>query len=162
LLAVLALIFAVWWIIKHGAKRAGGLRNQLGVGGRAPSGVVAVLGRYPIARNHSLVLMKVDRRVLVLDQSASGFRTLSELTDPEEVASVLIKTRDEEGESMSKRFESMLRDLERDPDFAHGEGPRTVRHALEELEDRSSDPRKAAATAEFAKHAQRLRGGVIA
>ncbi|MEM1167382.1 MAG: flagellar biosynthetic protein FliO [Planctomycetota bacterium] len=128
---VLGLIFGMKLVLQRSAGAIGGLRNSLGAGGRAPSGVVFVLGRYPIARGHSLVLMKVDRRVLVLDQSSSGFRTLTEIVDAEEVASILVKTRDEEGESMASKFGEMLRSVERDPSFGEAnDSPRSVRRAM--------------------------------
>lgn len=94
---------------------SGGVASQFGPGGKAPSGVLEILGRYPVARGHTLVLLKMDRRVLLLGHSAQGFQTLSEMTDADEVASLLVKTRDEEGESMTARFNALLRGMERDP-----------------------------------------------
>ena len=115
LIVVIALIFVMRWMIVRMAGRSGTLATQLGAGGRAPSGVLEVLGRYPIARGQSFVLLKIDRRILLIAQTAAGFQTLTEIADADDVASILLKTRDEEGESMTKRFTSMLRDLERDP-----------------------------------------------
>jgi hypothetical protein len=78
--------------------------------------VLEVLGRYPVGRGTTLVLLKLDRRVLLMSQSAggrlgagAGFTTLCEVTDPEEVASILVKTRDEEGSSMAERFRTLLK-----------------------------------------------------
>jgi len=93
----------------------GGVASQLGAGGRAPSGVLEVLARYPVSRGHTLVLLKMDRRILLLGHSSSGFTTLSEINDADEVASLLLKTRDEEGETMTARFNALLRGMERDP-----------------------------------------------
>lgn len=101
--------------VRRISARGGGLASQLGAGGRAPSGLLMVLGRFPIARGQTLVLLKIDRRVLLLCQGPSGFQTLTEITDPEEVASLLVKSRDEEGESLASRFTSMLHRAERDP-----------------------------------------------
>lgn len=111
---VLALIFLLRACIRRLAGSGIGVAAKLGPGGRAPSGVLEVLGRYPVARGTTLVLLKIDRRVLLLSQSADGFQTLCEITDPEEVASILIKTRDDDGETMSARFSSLLRSFERD------------------------------------------------
>jgi len=72
-----------------------------------------VLARYPVARGTTLVLLKVDRRVLVLCQTQEGFTTLSEIADPDDVASILIKTRDDEESSLAAKFSSMLRRVER-------------------------------------------------
>ena len=115
-----------------------GIRAQLGAGGRAPSGIVQILGRYPVARGHTLVLMKLDRRILLLSQTAAGFTTLTEITDAEEVASILSKSRDEEGESLTARFGTLLRRLERDPAMADTDdieiAPYLRRPSLDEID----------------------------
>lgn len=120
----LALVVTLALFLRAALVRAsrgvGGIGVQLGAGGRAPSGLLSVLGRYPVARGQTLVLLKVDTRVLLLCQSADGFSTLCEIADPEEVASILLKVRDEENESLGKRFGAMLRLFERDPSIAGG------------------------------------------
>lgn len=135
LAAVIALIFATRWVVRRLAARTGGMAAQLGPAGRAPSGVLTVLARYPVARGQSLVLLKMDQRVLLLSQSSEGFRTIAEVTDPDEVASLIIRTRDEEGESLAAKFTSMLKRFERDPEFGDRAGmpsrtPTTVEAAL--------------------------------
>jgi hypothetical protein len=107
-------------LVRGIARSQGGLRASLGAGGRAPAGILEVVGRYPIARGSSLVLLKLDRRILLLSQSAQGrlgsgaaFSTLCEITDPEEVASILVKARDEDGDSMSERFRGILSRFDR-------------------------------------------------
>ena len=112
---VLALIMIVATGVRMIAKRQGGLRAALGPGGRAPSGLLEVLGRFPIGRGQTLVLLKLDQRVLLLSQSSggrlgagAGMSTLCEIADPEEVASILVKSRGEGGDSMADRFRSML------------------------------------------------------
>lgn len=115
-----------------------GIRSQLGPGGRAPSGIVQILGRYPVARGQTLVLLKLDRRVLLLSQTGAGFNTLSEIVDAEEVASILSKSRDEEGESLTARFGALLRRFERDPGFGEGDdveiAPYLRRPSLDEID----------------------------
>jgi flagellar biogenesis protein FliO len=118
LAVVIGLIFVVRFVIKRAASTVG-LRGQLGAGGRAPSGVLEVLGRYPISRGHSLVLLRVDQRVLLLSQSSSGFSALANFDDPTDVASLLMKTRDDESESLSGRFKQMLSAFERDPSMGN-------------------------------------------
>jgi len=149
---VLALAFVIGLAVllralMRRAASGSGLVNQLGAGGRAPSGLLSVLGRYPVARGQTLVLLKVDRRVLLLSQTSAGFSTLSEITDPEEVASILVTTRDEEGESMAARFSTVLQDLERDPRIAGVEqaptawGPTTPRtRAQRDTAEHAGDP----------------------
>jgi flagellar biogenesis protein FliO len=113
LVLVVTLIVLLGAGIRRFARGKGGLAMALGAGGRAPSGVVEVLARYPTGRGSLIVLMRVDRRVLVLHQSTTrrdGTRmsVLSELADSEDVASMLIKTRDEAGESIARSFDRML------------------------------------------------------
>lgn len=119
----LGAIFATRWGLRKLAV-SGGLAGQLGAGGRAPSGVLEVMARYPVGRGQTLVLLRMDRRVLLLSQTSQGFSTLAEVTDAEEVASLIVRTRDEEGESLSSRFAGVLRSMERDE--AVVEGVRTI------------------------------------
>lgn len=125
--AVLAVIVVLALIARKVSQGQGGLAGALGAGGRAPSGVMQVLGRYPVARGTTLVLLRVDTRILLLCQTSgkglggSSMTTLSEFTDPDEVASLLIKTRDEEGESMAKRFQAALAGAERDASVVLGD-----------------------------------------
>ncbi len=119
LAGVLVLIGVVAGIMRAAARRQGGLMSALGAGGQAPAGVLHVLGRYPISRGTTLVLLKLDRRVLLLCQTAgrkfgTQMSTLSEITDPDDVASILLKTRDEEGESIARKFEEMMAGAERE------------------------------------------------
>lgn len=116
LAAVLALAIGAGCVVKAAVKRGGGLV----AGGRAPAGILEVLGRYPVGRGTTLVLLKLDRRVLLLSQSSMGklglgsaFSTLCEVTDPDEVASILVKTRDADGDSMAEKFRSMLTRFDR-------------------------------------------------
>src|SRR5690606_30564923 len=46
------------------ARSNGSLRASLGAGGRAPAGIMEILGRYPVGRGATLVLLKLDRRIL--------------------------------------------------------------------------------------------------
>lgn len=135
LLLVLGLIVGLRFALKRAARGGGGVAGQLGAGGRAPSGVLSVLGRYPVARGQMLVLLQLDRRILLVSQSGAGFQTLCEITDPEEVASLLVRTRDEEGDSLAGRFRTLLRRFERDPDIGAVD--------VEEIEVPSSGARQA-------------------
>lgn len=115
LAGVLAIIVALAYGLKRIARGSDGLMSQLGAGGKAPSGVLSILGRYPVARGTTLVLLKADRRVLLLCQSSGKgitagctMQTLTEFTDPEDVASILLKTRDDDEDSLAQRFEAIL------------------------------------------------------
>lgn len=108
----------------------------LGMASRSPAGVMEVLGRYPIGRGATLVLLKLDRRILLLSQSAggklgltSGVTTLCEVTDPDEIASILLKARDAEGDSLAERFRGLLSRFDRNMDAA-GEDPQQPRRRV--------------------------------
>lgn len=123
LLAVLALVVGAGAGLRTLARRNGGLRATLGAGGRSPAGILEILGRYPVGRGVTLILLKLDTRVLLLSQSAGGrfgaganFTTLAELKDPEEVAAILTKSRDAEGDSLAEKFKSMLSRFDRQMD----------------------------------------------
>ncbi|MEO1007063.1 MAG: flagellar biosynthetic protein FliO [Planctomycetota bacterium] len=109
---VVGLIVVLAALARFAARRSGSVAAMLGPGGRAPSGVLEVLARYPISRSQTLVLLRVDRRVLLLSQSSAGrgegFSTLAEFDDPGEVAAILQQTRDEASESISTRFRQAL------------------------------------------------------
>lgn len=117
LIGVLALLL----LLAHGAKRVLKRKQSLNIMGssRSPAGVLEVLGRYPIGSGLTLMLLKVDRRILLLSQSgggmlpmrrggASSLSTLCEINDAEEVASILTKTRDAEGESIAAKFRELM------------------------------------------------------
>lgn len=113
---ILTLIFAVAALVRRWAGRSGGLLQSLGAGGRSPSGLLYVLGRYPAGRGQTLVLLKLDRRVLLVSQSAGmkggGMRTLCELSDPDEVASIVMHAAEAEGRSLSARFRELVSGFE--------------------------------------------------
>ena len=77
LLGVVALLFGLRLVLK----RLGGMPSA-----RRPSGVVQIHGRYPVARGQQVVLLQVGQRIIVAHQGSAGMRTLSEITDPAEVA----------------------------------------------------------------------------
>ena len=120
LTAVLALIVVAGVVVRAAAKRSGGIRASLGAGGRSPAGLMEILGRYPVGRGTTLVLLRLERRILLLSQSSSGrlglgatFTTLTEITDAEEVAAILTKSQDEDGSSTTARFRSFLSAFDR-------------------------------------------------
>lgn len=113
--AVICLILLLRFAFVKLSGTTGGLRAQLGAAGKAPSGVLFVLGRYPVSRGMSLVLLQLDQRVILLSQTGAGFHTLAELTDADEVASIIRKVKDESGESISAKFTGMLKKFESDP-----------------------------------------------
>lgn len=113
-LAVVGMIVLLAAIYRWMSAKAGGLAGQIGAAGKSPSGLVSVLARYPLGRGQTLVLLRLDRRVLLLCQSSSGrvrggvtTRTLSEISDPEEVASIIAKAEGTGFEGVLRGYESM-------------------------------------------------------
>ena len=86
--ASLAGVILLIWVLRYMIRRSRGetAGSRLLAGGRAPSGVASILARYPVARGQQVVLLEVGRRILVTHQSAGTMTTLSEITDPEELA----------------------------------------------------------------------------
>lgn len=118
---VLLLILGIAQFYKRLARSQGGLVGQLGAGGTAPTGILEVIGRYPIGTGMTLVVMKFDRRILLVASGAAtrgkhargaSMNTLCELTDPEEVASVLLKARSHDGDTIARSFERALQEAD--------------------------------------------------
>ena len=118
---VLLLIFALAHVYKKIIRSRGGLSGQIGAGGRAPAGLVEVLGRYPISSGMTLVVLRFDRKVLLLSHAGGGrgkkgmsgpgtMQTLCEMDSAEDVASILGKVRDESGDSIAASFERTLQE----------------------------------------------------
>jgi flagellar biogenesis protein FliO len=159
LAVVLAAIFAAALVLRKAARlraTSDNLAAAIGAGGPSPAGILEVLGRYPAARGASFVLLKLDRRILLLShthaaglrsRTAAGFTTLAEIADPESVASILVKAQDAEQASIAAKFSSMLRQHEHAHDADAASDPaaeyRRVRAAPEgdraELLDDSPD-----------------------
>jgi hypothetical protein len=120
LVAVLGIIGILAGLATLVLRKRGGLGARFGVGGRAPAGILEVLGRYPLSRSQTLVLLKFDRRVLLLSQAKVGrlgatqLSTLCELTEPEDVASILTKVNEADENSLTSRFSSVFRALDRE------------------------------------------------
>ncbi len=100
LLGVVTLMIVVGVVLR----RVGG---PLARGGR-PSGVLEVLGRYPIARGQQLVLLRLVSRVVLLHQSRNGLSTLSEITDADEVAGLLARVEAATRSGQPGRFHGLL------------------------------------------------------
>src|SRR5690606_3585685 len=125
---VLVVIFVGAGVFKRVVSKSPSLAASMGAGGKSPAGIIEIIGRYPFGRGGSLVLLRLDRRVLLLSQSSSSsgrgalrsgaasLSTLCEITAPDEVASILAKARDDEGESLAARFQSLLSGMSHESD----------------------------------------------
>ncbi len=117
-LALIAVLAFAAMVIRRKAQQSGKwpLLSALNFASApSPSGVLEVLAKFPVGSGTSLLLLKLDRRVLLISQSANkGFRsgatlsTLCELTEPDDVASLLMKVRGEEQSRLAAKFESIL------------------------------------------------------
>jgi flagellar biogenesis protein FliO len=110
---VLALLFIFRFVM---LRAFGGL-----VAGR-PSGVMEILARYPIARGQHLTLLKLGRRVLLVHQTGTAMSTLTEVADPDEVASLLSRIEAGSSGRDADRFRSMLKQYHREHDAASRDG----------------------------------------
>lgn len=115
---VLTLIYGLSRLAKRFNGKGSTLAAAFG-GGASPAGLLEVLGRYPIGRGQTLMLLRIDNRVLLLAQTSPGLRlrggggagsltTLCEMTDAEDVASLLLKVQDAEQASTAAKFGDLL------------------------------------------------------
>ncbi|MBB6430751.1 FliO/MopB family protein [Algisphaera agarilytica] len=95
---VIAMIFGARWLY---TKMGGAVVAR-------PSPVVEVLSRTPVAPKNHVLLLRVGQRVLVVGDSSSGLNTLADVTDPEEVASLLQAVSTHSDRSVSKNFNSLV------------------------------------------------------
>lgn len=72
LVVVLGLAFAArWWFVRSGAARASG----------GPGAGVEVLSRQPVGRGQHVLVMRFGQKLLCVQQSRDGLRTLAELDE---------------------------------------------------------------------------------
>jgi len=100
LLGVVTLMIVIGVVVR----RVGG---PLARGGR-PSGVLEILGRYPLARGQQLVLLRLMSRVVLLHQTRNSLSTLSEVTDADEVAALLARVEAATRSGQPGRFRGLL------------------------------------------------------
>jgi flagellar biogenesis protein FliO len=96
---VLGLIFALRWVMRRT------LQPGMMVGA---TGAVQVLTRSPLSPRQHLLLLRVGRRLIVAADCNGQLSSLSEITDPDEVAALVGQVRDEKLTSASKCFGNML------------------------------------------------------
>lgn len=92
---VLALIFALAWIIR----RFKPAQAMLGGGG-----VLEVVARLPVSGKQTLLLVRMGRQLVLLGQSQDSLTMLSEVNDPEEVAAIIGEAVSRTNQSLSHEF----------------------------------------------------------
>ncbi len=96
---VLALVFGLRWLLKRGGVAA--------IGGMQGS-VVEVLSRTMVAPRSHVVLLRVGNRILIVNDSPNGMRTLASVEDPEEVAGLLASIDAAKPNSMTRSFSGVM------------------------------------------------------
>ncbi len=105
---VLGLIFLLRWGAKHW------FAPQLGLG---TTRAVQVLARSPIAARQSVVLMRVGRRLLVVADNGSQMNSLAEITDPDEVATLVGQIQNEKTDLAAKTFGLFMNRFKKEEDL---------------------------------------------
>lgn len=77
LVVVVGLIGGAWWWLR-----------RTGIGGAMRGGAFEVLARQPMGRGQQVVVVRFGPRVLCLQQTREGMRTLCELSDADEIAAL--------------------------------------------------------------------------
>jgi hypothetical protein len=77
--APIALAFGLWWLVNR-LRRGKPRDNQL-----LPEGVIVSLGRRSIGGGHVVQLIRIGSRILVVTPTTEGLRTLTDITNSEEV-----------------------------------------------------------------------------
>lgn len=98
LVVVLILLAGRLWK-KHGHRLNGGL----------PGEAVQVLGRAPLGRQQTILLVRLGSRILVVGSSPEGLSTLAEITDPVEVDFLAGMSSSSEGTGAARTFRELLR-----------------------------------------------------
>jgi flagellar biogenesis protein FliO len=82
LVVVVGIAFAAkWWL------------RRTGLAARVQGGTFEVIARQPVGRGQHVLVARFGPRLLCVQQTRDGLRTLSELTDPTEVAAALAQAR---------------------------------------------------------------------
>ena len=109
-------------------------KTSSGLGGASrPSGVLEILARYPVARGQQLVLLKLGRRIILTHQTSTGMATISEVSDSDEVASLLTRIETGTREKTGSKFSSLLSGFEEE--HSRQGGIELPHHALTSPQD---------------------------
>lgn len=103
---VLGLFFLVVWLARRALPRSA---TSL------PSDVLELLGRSPLAGRHHLQLIRLGHRLLLVSVTAEGAKTLSEITDVDEVNHLVSLCRQHQPGSITGSFRQALEQLSTSP-----------------------------------------------
>ncbi len=96
---VIVLILALRWFGRKFFGVAGGGRSTR---------TIQVLSRSPLSPRQQVVLVRVGRRLLVLADSGGQMSTLSEITDPDEVAALIGQLQDDHADRVTTTFGNLF------------------------------------------------------
>ncbi len=99
---VLGLFFLLVWLARRAFPKASA---------SLPTDVLEVLGRAPMASRHNLQLIRLGRRLLLISVTAEGAKSLTEITDPDEVNHLLGLCRQNQQGSITGTFRQVLHQL---------------------------------------------------
>jgi len=108
----------------------------------AGSSAVEVLSRVSVAPRNHILLIRTGHRVLVVGDSSAGLRTLANIDDPDEVASLLASTAADKPRSISRGFSQLLSHFNseyRDDLRRVEEGNDTSEHRVDRARDQVSN-----------------------
>lgn len=108
LAVVLGLFLLLAWVWKRAAPKSA---KQL------PGEVVSVIGRVPLANKQIAQLVKVGNKLLLVNITPDGAETLTEISDPEEVASILADCEQQSPTSASAAFKEVFDQLAKEPAY---------------------------------------------
>lgn len=97
--AVVGLIFLLRWV----AKRFFGV-TSVGRSSRA----IQVLSRSPLSPRQHLVVLRVGQRLLIVADGGGQMNTLTEITDPDEVAALIGQVQEDHTERAGKSFGALF------------------------------------------------------
>ena len=148
-IGALAVVVGLILLLRTVLRRAGG---TLGVGGR-PSGVLEILARYPIGRGQQFMLLKLARRIVLVHQNGATMTTLTEMTEPEEVAALLSRMEAGSNERDATRFRRTFSEFMTE----HDESLAKPNHRGMEIEPASSETE----FVDLTRSKSRLFGGLL-
>jgi len=104
---VLGLFFALVWV----SRKTGGKANA-----PLPSEVCEVLGRVPLAPRQQVQVVRFGGKLLLVCVTANGARTLTEITDPDEVVRISASCKQGQPDSITDSFRQVLSSIGNEPE----------------------------------------------
>lgn len=109
-LAALGVVIALMLFLRLALQRIGAAPSS-----RQTAGLVEVLGRTTVGPRTQVLFLRIsNQRVIVASQTSAGLQPLTELTDPDEIASLLGKIESARPNSISRSFRQFFERFDRD------------------------------------------------